>query len=59
MFVPGQSKSQSISIIIIDDQEFESNEEFLLRLSSMDLPSDMQNILPVLEITIIDNNMSK
>ena len=56
MFVPGQSKSQSISITIIDDQELESNERFLLHLSSTDLPSDM---LPVLEITIIDNNMSK
>ena len=56
LFAPGQSKFQSISVTINDDQEMESNERLLLRLSSMDVPPDM---LPVFEITIIDNDMGK
>ena len=59
VFVPGGAKSQNISITINDDSATEPNERFDLIFSSPDLPADMQDILPVPEIIIIDNDIGE
>ena len=57
-FLPGQSKSQSFTIPITDDQETESDEPLRVTFSSPGLPPGMVNVSTP-TITIIDNDMGK
>ena len=57
-FLPGQSKSQSFTIPITDDQEMESDETLRMTFSSPGLPLGMVNVSTP-TITIIDNDMGK
>ena len=57
IFVPGGEKQQSIMIPITDDQETETDEPLTIRLSSSEIPPDIEIPAPV--VTIIDNDIGE